>query len=118
VIKGGFSVDVGVRAFMPASRSGVRDAADMEKLVGQEIRCRIIKLDVTDEDVVVDRRVRWPRKKSARPRTSLYSQIKEGETVSGTVRSLTDYGAFVDLGGVDALLHVERHCLGPRQQAR
>ena len=56
VVKGGFSVDVGVRAFMPASRSGVREAADMEKLVGQEIRCRIIKLDVTDEDVVVDRR--------------------------------------------------------------
>src|SRR5579864_4004868 len=53
VIKGGFSVDVGVRAFMPASRSGVREAAEMEKLVGQEIRCRIIKLDVTDEDVVV-----------------------------------------------------------------
>src|SRR5579864_2001975 len=49
VIKGGLSVDVGVRAFMPASRSGVRDAAEMEKLVGQEIRCRIIKLDVTDE---------------------------------------------------------------------
>ena len=57
VVKGGFSVDVGVRAFMPASRSGVRDAAEMEKLVGQEIRCRIIKLDVDDEDVVVDRRV-------------------------------------------------------------
>ena len=56
VIKGGFSVDVGVRAFMPASRSGVRDAAEMEKLVGQEIRCRIIKLDATEEDVVVDRR--------------------------------------------------------------
>src|SRR5579862_5614031 len=50
VVKGGFSVDVGVRAFMPASRSGVRDAADMEKFVGQEIRCRIIKLDITDED--------------------------------------------------------------------
>jgi small subunit ribosomal protein S1 len=56
VIKGGVSVDVGVRAFMPASRSGARDAAEMEKLVGQEIRCRIIKLEVADEDVVVDRR--------------------------------------------------------------
>src|SRR6202163_1600098 len=56
VIKGGFSVDIGVRAFMPASRSGVRDTADMEKLVEQEILCRIIKLDVADEDVVVDRR--------------------------------------------------------------
>jgi len=109
VVKGGFSVDVGVRAFMPASRSGVRDAADMEKLVGQEIRCRIIKLDVTDEDVVVDRRaVAEEEERSAKDR--LYSQMKEGDTVSGTVRSLTDYGAFVtlggDAGGVDALLHV------------
>ena len=105
VIKGGFSVDVGVRAFMPASRSGVREAAEMEKLVGQEIRCRIIKLDVTDEDVVVDRRaVAEEEERSAKDK--FYSQVKEGETVSGTVRSLTDYGAFVDLGGVDALLHV------------
>ena len=105
VIKGGFSVDVGVRAFMPASRSGVREAAEMEKLVGQEIRCRIIKLDVTDEDVVVDRRaVAEEEERSAKDK--FYSQMKEGDTVSGTVRSLTDYGAFVDLGGVDALLHV------------
>ncbi len=105
VVKGGFSVDVGVRAFMPASRSGVRDAADMEKFVGQEIRCRIIKLDVTDEDVVVDRRaVAEEEERSIKDR--LYSQMKEGDTVNGTVRSLADYGAFVDLGGVDALLHV------------
>jgi small subunit ribosomal protein S1 len=105
VVKGGFSVDVGVRAFMPASRSGVREAADMEKFVGQEIRCRIIKLDVADEDVVVDRRaVAEEEERSARDR--MYGQIKEGDVVSGTVRSLTDYGAFVDLGGVDALLHV------------
>ena len=105
VVKGGFSVDVGVRAFMPASRSGVRDAADMEKLVGQEIRCRIIKLDVADEDVVVDRRAVAEEEERA-TKDRLYGQIKEGDTVSGTVRSLTDYGAFVDLGGVDALLHV------------
>ncbi len=56
VVKGGLSVDIGVRAFMPGSRSGARDAAEMEKLVGQEIRCRIIKLDAAEEDVVVDRR--------------------------------------------------------------
>ncbi|HEY6372882.1 MAG TPA: 30S ribosomal protein S1 [Candidatus Sulfotelmatobacter sp.] len=105
VIKGGFSVDVGVRAFMPASRSGVREAAEMEKLVGQEIRCRIIKLDVTDEDIVVDRRaVAEEEERSAKDK--FYSRMKEGDTVSGTVRSLTDYGAFVDLGGVDGLLHV------------
>src|SRR5271165_1830326 len=109
VIKGGFSVEVGVRAFMPASRSGVRQAADMEKLVGQEIRCRIIKLDVTDEDVVVDRRV-IAEEEERSAKDKFFSGIKEGETVSGTVRSLTDYGAFVtlggDLSGVDALLHV------------
>ncbi|MGC2195762.1 MAG: 30S ribosomal protein S1 [Terriglobales bacterium] len=105
VIKGGFSVDVGVRAFMPASRSGVREAAEMEKLVGQDIRCRIIKLDATEEDVVVDRRaLAEEEERGARERR--YSEIREGETVRGTVRSLTDYGAFIDLGGVDGLLHV------------
>src|SRR3954465_7445229 len=105
VVKGGFSVDVGVRAFMPASRSGVREAAEMENLVGQEIRCRIIKLDVADEDVVVDRRgVTEEEERASRER--VYGQIKEGDTVTGTVRSLMEYGAFVDLGGVDALLHV------------
>src|SRR5271167_3509445 len=57
LVKGGLRVDVGVRAFMPASRSGARDQAEMEKLVGQEIECRITKLDTADEDVVVDRRV-------------------------------------------------------------
>jgi small subunit ribosomal protein S1 len=105
VIKGGFSVDVGVRAFMPASRSGVRDAAEMEKLVGQEIRCRIIKLDATEEDVVVDRRA-LAEEEERGVKDRRYSEIREGEIVSGTVRSLTDYGAFVDLGGVDGLLHV------------
>ena len=105
VIKGGLSVDVGVRAFMPASRSGARDAAEMEKLVEQEIRCRITKLDVTEEDVVVDRRaVAEEEERAAKGRR--YSQVNEGATLHGTVRSLTDYGAFVDIGGVDALLHV------------
>ncbi len=105
LVKGGFNVDVGVRAFMPASRSGVRDAAEMEKLVGQEIRCRIIKLDVTEEDVVVDRRVIAEEEERA-TKERRYSEVREGETVSGTVRSLTDYGAFIDIGGVDGLLHV------------
>ncbi len=104
-IKGGLSVDVGVRAFMPASRSGARDAAEMESLVGQEIRCRIIKLDVADEDVVVDRRIVGEEEERA-TKQRRYSEITEGETVSGVVRSLTDYGAFIDIGGVDGLLHV------------
>jgi small subunit ribosomal protein S1 len=105
VVKGGLSVDVGVRAFMPASRSGARDAAEMEKLVGEEIRCRITKIDATEEDVVVDRRIiAEEEERSAKERR--YSELKEGDTVRGAVRSLADYGAFVDLGGIDGLLHV------------
>jgi small subunit ribosomal protein S1 len=105
VVKGGLSVDVGVRAFMPASRSGTHDAAELEKLVEQEIRCRIIKLDVEDEDVVVDRRaIAEDEERAGKQRR--YSELKEGDTVHGEVRSLTDYGAFVDIGGADALLHV------------
>jgi small subunit ribosomal protein S1 len=105
VTKGGLSVDVGVRAFMPISRSGTRDAAEIADLVGQEIRCRIIELDVADENVVVDRRaVAEEEERAGKERR--YSELKEGETVTGTVRSLMDYGAFIDLGGVDGLLHV------------
>jgi small subunit ribosomal protein S1 len=105
VVKGGLGVDVGVRAFMPGSRSGARDAAEMEKLVGQEIRCRIIKLDATEEDVVVDRRAVVEEEQRSN-KEQRYSQIQEGDIVSGTVRSLTDYGAFIDIGGVDGLLHI------------
>jgi small subunit ribosomal protein S1 len=105
VVKGGLSVDIGIRAFMPASRSGARDAAEMEKLVEQEIRCRITKLDAAEEDVVVDRRV-IAEEEEATAKQRRFSELKEGDTVRGTVRSLTDYGAFVDIGEVDGLLHV------------
>jgi small subunit ribosomal protein S1 len=105
VVKGGLSVDVGVRAFMPASRSGTREVAEMEQLVGQEIRCRITKLDVTEEDVVVDRRIIAEEEESA-TKGRRFSELREGDTVRGTVRNLADYGAFVDIGGVDGLLHV------------
>ncbi|MGB9235336.1 MAG: 30S ribosomal protein S1 [Terriglobales bacterium] len=104
-VKGGLSVDVGVRAFMPASRTGTRDAVEMEKLVGQEIRCRITKLDVEDEDVVVDRRA-IAEDEEAAAKQARFSELKEGDTVHGEIRSLTDYGAFVDIGSADALLHV------------
>jgi small subunit ribosomal protein S1 len=105
VVKGGVSVDVGVRAFMPASRTGTRDAAEMEKLVGSEIRCRITKLDVADEDLVVDRRAVLEEEARA-SEGKRYEELQQGATVHGTVRSLASYGAFVDIGGVDGLLHV------------
>jgi small subunit ribosomal protein S1 len=104
-VKGGLSVDVGVRAFMPASRSGAHDAAELEALVGQQITCRITKLDVADENVVVDRRV--VLEEQARSETDARrSALEEGATVTGTVRTIMPYGAFVDIGGVDGLLHV------------
>jgi len=105
VVKGGLTVDVGVRAFMPASRSGVRETGEMEKLVGQQITCRITKLDTVEEDVVVDRRSVLEEEAFALQQTRL-SGMQVGEVVSGTVRSFAAYGAFVDLGGVDGLLHI------------
>jgi small subunit ribosomal protein S1 len=105
LVKGGLTVDVGVRAFMPASRSGARDAGDLEKLVGQQIRCRIIKLEAAEEDVVVDRRV-LTEEEDRSTKERRYGEIKEGDMVHGEVRSLTGYGAFVNIGGVDALLHI------------
>jgi small subunit ribosomal protein S1 len=105
VVKGGLRVDVGVPAFMPASRSGVREQADMEKLVGQEIQCKIIKLDTAHEDVVVDRRAVLEEDEALAKRKA-FADLKEGAVVRGTVRTVTDFGAFVDIGGLDGLLHV------------
>ncbi|MBV9265973.1 MAG: 30S ribosomal protein S1 [Acidobacteriaceae bacterium] len=104
-VKGGFRVDIGVRAFLPASRSGVREADEMPTLVGQEIQCRITKLDVEKEDVVVDRRAVLEDEQTAR-REQRLAEIKPGDVVQGRVRNVMDFGAFVDLGGVDGLLHV------------
>ena len=105
VIKGGLSVDLGVRAFMPASRSGARDVPEMETLVGQEISCRVIKLDTEKEDVVVDRRVVLEEER-AKAKDEKLNSLKAGMVVHGTVRSLLDYGAFIDIGGVDGMMHV------------
>lgn len=105
VVKGGLTVDVGVRAFLPASRSGTRDAGEMEKLVGQQITCRITKLDTEEEDVVVDRRAMLEEEAFAAQGARL-AGLRDGEVVTGTVRSLATYGAFVDIGGADGLLHI------------
>lgn len=105
VVKGGLTVDIGVRAFMPASRTGTRDANEMEQLVGQEITCRITKLDSAEEDVVVDRRAILEEQALAAA-DSRRAGLKEGDVLDGTVRSLASYGAFVDIGGIDGLLHV------------
>ena len=110
VVKGGVTVDIGMRAFMPSSRTGTRTAEEMEKLVGQQVRVRITQLDLEGgesgrPDAIVDRRsvLEEEAKASADER---FSALAEGQVVQGTVRSLTDFGAFVDLNGADALLHI------------
>ena len=105
VIKGGLAVDVGERAFLPASRSGARDAEQMQALVGQEIRARIVQLDVADENIILDRRVLLEEEKEEKRKEAI-GRLEAGATVRGVVRSIRDFGAFVDLGGVDGLLHV------------
>jgi len=120
VVKGGLSVDVGVRAFMPASRSGTRDAAELEKLVGTEITCRITKLDVTDEDVVVDRRVvleEQARALTQASRDDLQASLKEGDIVTGTVRTLMPYGRIHRPRRHRRAVARERHGAQPREQA-
>ena len=105
LVKGGVTVDIGSRAFMPASRSGAKDAAELEKLVGQDIQCRVIKLEIADEDIVVDRRAVLEEEEKNKREQKL-GELQEGMVVHATVRSLTDYGAFLDIGGIDGMLHV------------
>ena len=109
VVKGGLTVDVGVRAFMPASRTGTRDVAEMEALVGTEITCRITKLDVADEDIVVDRRA--VLEEQAREQSQARNAaMKEGDVVAGTVRSLMPY---VHATGVGLLLYAKSSLEAP-----
>ena len=104
-IKGGLSVDVGVRAFMPASRSGEKTEEGMAALVGQQIRARILQFDEADRNVVLDRRAILDQERAAKREETL-AQLNVGDRVRGTVRTLLKFGAFVDLGGIDGLLHV------------
>lgn len=105
-VKGGLAVDVGgARGFLPASRSGERDQESLEALIGQEIRFRIAQLDIDDRNVVLDRRsvVDDERRQQRR---QVVEDLNVGDVVKGVVRNIRDFGAFVDIGGVDALLHI------------
>ncbi|HEY7837919.1 MAG TPA: S1 RNA-binding domain-containing protein [Terriglobales bacterium] len=108
-IKGGLTVDVGMRGFIPLSKTGVRDPGELHKLVGQEIRCRIARDPSGDGDapgnLILDRRTVVEQAHKEAQRATL-EHMQEGDEVEGTVTSLTTYGAFVDVGGIDALLHI------------
>lgn len=105
-VKGGLAVDVGgARGFLPASRSGERDQESLEALIGQEIRFRIAQLDIDDRNVVLDRRSVIDDERRQQ-RRQVVEELNVGDVVKGVVRNIRDFGAFVDIGGVDALLHI------------
>lgn len=105
-VKGGFTVDIEfVRAFLPGSLVDVRPVRDPSYLEGKELEFKVIKLDRRRNNVVVSRRAVVEAEFSAE-RESLMTNLQEGSIVKGVVKNLTDYGAFVDLGGIDGLLHI------------
>jgi small subunit ribosomal protein S1 len=104
-VKGGLSVDVGVKAFMPSSQVDVRPVHNLDVLIGQDIPVKIVKVNRRRGNVVVSRKLAVEEEVSARKHTTL-DAMQEGSVLTGVVKNLTEYGAFVDLGGIDGLLHV------------
>jgi small subunit ribosomal protein S1 len=104
-IKGGVVVDVGVRAFLPGSQYDLRPTANLDALAGQEVQVRITKLNRRRGNVVVSRRAIMEEEQLAK-RGELMEKLAEGQTVHGFVKNVTEYGAFVDIGGIDGLLHL------------
>jgi small subunit ribosomal protein S1 len=105
-VKGGFTVDIGpIRAFLPGSLVDIRPVRDVAHLEGKDLEFKVIKLDPKRNNVVVSRRAVMEAEHSAE-REQLLESLQEGMVVKGIVKNLTDYGAFVDLGGIDGLLHI------------
>ncbi|MBJ6800399.1 30S ribosomal protein S1 [Geomonas propionica] len=104
-VKGGMTVDVGVEAFLPASQVDLRPGGNMDRFVGQTYQFRILKLNRKRGNLVLSRRVLLEEDRD-KARTETLATLKEGDIVNGVVKNIAEYGAFVDLGGVDGLLHV------------
>ncbi len=104
-IKGGLSVDVGVLAFMPGSQLDVRPVHNLDSFIGQDIPVKLVKLNRRRGNVVVSRKLAVEEEANSR-KTVVLDALHEGALVTGVVKNLTDYGAFVDIGGIDGLLHV------------
>jgi small subunit ribosomal protein S1 len=104
-VKGGLSVDVGVAAFMPSTQVDIRQIHNLDAFTGQDIEVKIIKLNRRRDNVVVSRKAALEEDMGAR-KSTLLEHINEGDLVQGVVKNLTEYGAFIDLGGIDGLLHV------------
>jgi len=104
-VKGGMTVDIGVPAFLPASHADARPHSNLDALKGQEVSCKVIKINRKRNNVVVSRKVVL-EEDLARKRSALAEKLTEGAELTGRVKNLADYGAFVDLGGLDGLVHV------------
>jgi small subunit ribosomal protein S1 len=104
-VKGGLAVDVGIKAFMPGSQADPRPVHNLDSLIGQDIPVKIIKLNRRRGNVVVSRKAAVEEEINARKGMTL-EHLEEGSIVTGVVKNLTEYGAFIDLGGIDGLLHV------------
>ena len=104
-IKGGLTVDIGIRTFLPGSHADLRPHFNLDALLGQEIPCKVIKLNRKRSNAVVSRRLALEEEQKER-RARLLEQLREGAELVGRVKNMTDYGVFVDLGGMDGLLHI------------
>ena len=104
-IKGGLLVDIGVPVFLPASQVDIRRPADVSSYIGQEISCKILKIDADRRNIVVSRR-RLIEEEREQAKRNLLSEMKVGQMRDGVVKNIADFGAFVDLGGIDGLLHI------------
>ncbi|MSO55493.1 MAG: 30S ribosomal protein S1 [Acidobacteria bacterium] len=104
-IKGGLAVDIGVRAFLPGSQIDVRPVRNLDALRGQELRMRVIKVNKKRGNIVLSRKVLLEEENAEKKKHTLHT-LAEGKVLKGTVKNITDYGAFVDLGGIDGLLHI------------
>ena len=104
-IKGGLSVDIGVNAFLPGSQVDLRPVRNLDKMIGETFQFKIIKLNKRRGNIVLSRRVLLEEQRESL-RAETLKTLEEGQVVEGVVKNLTDYGAFIDLGGIDGLLHI------------
>ncbi len=104
-VKGGLAVDIGVRAFLPGSQIDIRPVRNLDALKGQDIRMRVIKVNKKRGNIVLSRKAVLEEENAGKKQQTL-EVLEEGKILTGVVKNITDYGAFVDLGGLDGLLHI------------
>lgn len=104
-VKGGLSVDIGIKAFLPGSQVDLRPVRNLDKLIGQNFKFKVIKFNKKRGNIVLSRRALLEKEREDLKKNTL-ERLQEGAVLMGTIKNITDYGAFVDLGGIDGLLHV------------